>query len=761
MARKRSIKNGKQLVELLDHTPLPALAMLREIEPFDFLEALDVSKPEAFDRRSIIDLLTTVSPAAIVIANEEAARLTGFSGLRAQKLLERAYDTLTFEDHPELASFNPEADVTSRLIWVRRHAPKLFDQLERVYLTYHFHGHKKFAGFNVAEGEQQALEWTEELEDQLHAAVMEVLALDEKARDECELIHFEMEEGDGEGKRTLHYLVVYHPGKMRTLRQMVNSRRDLMTYIPALEATLVYDPHRDRVHVLSDRRPVARALADEFVTRALGKGLSEEPVDAAIYDLSVFKNPIDLERQAKASGARVEKAWVSELTVTLGHSRHRITLQLGHEDDVWSVSNQHLGQSDPIERARSVLEAKLSFVVRFDGEKQSVPLDITIGSDGSCTLFTLREPRLRRCAEDILTSLGVMKRVVPAPVGADKALFLAELQLLDLMADEVDGHLLAALNLPPASELVDAGLLTQKAFGDSITVCEEDEEGRPVYRRLTVVQDSSRTYAVDEESGERFDDLTEDDLRRYQINKRYLHQRLLGLLADQLAGELLDDDDAEPFFLGDYGSGDQPLPIHVATALWHQKHADKMDIEVRNHNMGVGVTLTTSSVGHPHYLGPSIVVPITTLIDDSATDVRLDLTRLGGAVRKWRSRAAVSELPKLLKENGASAVLVGPWKNPWILTSAETVAAVDVLVQAWLSGKRKCTKDQVLAGYGGARTVIERFRKDPQWTIYIRGADGNAKPRLWELNIGKAEYASGKAPEAVDDEEDVAALEVV
>lgn len=759
MARKRSIKNGKQLVELLEHTPLPAIELLREIEPFAFLKALDASKPEEFDRRSIIDLLTTVSPEAILIANAEAARLTGFSGLRAQKLLERAYDTLTFEGHPELESFNLEADPTSRLIWVRRHAPKLFDQLERVYLTYHFHGHKKFAGFNVAEGEQQALEWTDELEDQLHAAVIEVLALDDKARDECELIHFEMEEGDGEGKRTLHYLVVYHPGKMRTLRQMVNSRRDLMTYIPALEATLVYDPDRDRVHVLSDRRPVARALADEFVTRALGKDLSEEPVDAAIYDLSVFKHPIDLVGRAKARGARVEKAWVSELTVTLGHSRHRITLQLGHEDDVWSVSNQHLGQSDPIQRARSVLEAKLSFVVRFDGEEQSVPLDITIGSDGSCTLFTLREPRLRRCAEDILTALGVMKRVVPAPVGTDKALFLAELQLLDLMAEEVDGHLLANLNLPPASHLVDLGLLTQKDYGDSITVCEEDDEGRPVLRRLTVVQASAQTYAVDEETGERFDDLDEDDLRRYRINKRYLHQRLLGLLAGQITRMALDEDDVEPFFLGEHRSGAASLPIHVATALWHQKHADKMEVEVRHHNMGVGITLTTTAVGHPRFLGPSIVVPIATLIDDTAADVRLDVTRLDGAVRKWSSRAGVSELPKLLKENASSAVLVGPWPDPWILTSAETVAAVDVLVQAWDSGKRKCTKDQVLAGYGGARTVPERFRKDPQWTNYIRGADGNAKPRLWELNIGMAEYASGKASETVDDDEDVVALE--
>ena len=28
----------------------------------------------------------------------------------------------------------------------------------------------------------------------------------------------------------------------------------------------------------------------------------------------------------------------------------------------------------------------------------------------------------------------------------------------------------------------------------------------------------------------------------------------------------------------------------------------------------------------------------------------------------------------------------------------------------------------------------------PEWSSYIRGADGNSKPRLWELNIGTPDY---------------------
>ena len=34
----------------------------------------------------------------------------------------------------------------------------------------------------------------------------------------------------------------------------------------------------------------------------------------------------------------------------------------------------------------------------------------------------------------------------------------------------------------------------------------------------------------------------------------------------------------------------------------------------------------------------------------------------------------------------------------------------------------------------------EFFRGAPEWSSYIRGADGNSKPRLWELNIGTPDY---------------------
>jgi hypothetical protein len=127
----------------------------------------------------------------------------------------------------------------SRLIWLRAKAPPVFDQIETIYLTHHYHGHKKFLGFVVRDGDGRDFVWTPEVADKLHDSVGEILELDEESKKSCEIIHFEMDDGDEATRRKLHYLVVYHPGKMKALLQMKDRRRDLFVFTPALEATLV------------------------------------------------------------------------------------------------------------------------------------------------------------------------------------------------------------------------------------------------------------------------------------------------------------------------------------------------------------------------------------------------------------------------------------------------------------------------------------------------------------------------------------------
>ena len=743
MPRKKSLKNGKHLVDLLDSAMVPAIRMLATIDKFAFLPIPTAALPDADIRAQLVAALAEADPIALAVADQEAMRVLDLARFRTEHLLSRARDALEFEGHPELDTFDPRADAITRLIWLRAKASRIFNQVETAYLTHHFHGHAKFHSFGVKGGQAQAFVWSDEVESRLHAAVTQELALSDEDKAGCEIIHFEMADGDEEQPKLLHYLVVYHPGKMRTQRQMLQGRRDLLAFIPALEATLIYDPSANKVHVLSSRPRVAKALADRFSQIGFEKPLSQEPMDAVAYELSMFRAPIDLRLRAKAPGVRVEDAWVASLTVSLGHTRHSLTFDLDHSDNIWTLSDSNFGPFNPITCCRAIEEIKLSFSVRFDGDEAPRAIDITIGQSGGSNLLTLRDPKLRRCAEALLQSLGVMKRIEPAPVGADLALFQAELQLLDLMSNEIDGHCLAELNLS-AEQLLERGLLSQKDFGTHITVQVDEEDGQRVYRRLEVQFDSRRTWAVDDVSGHTYE-LAEGGLRRYGINKAYLRERLSSLLAGQLVDVPLTVDEAEPFYLGDYALGDERVPIYLVTGLWHARHAEKMELEIRKQNLGIGVVLTTTLPLARRFLGSSLVVALEALIDPAQAGVRLELSRLCGELRKWRGPAATADTPRLIKDSSSSAVLIGPWDQPWPLTTVETVAAVEVLVEAWNSGKRKCTRDEVLGSFAGARTLDERFRQHPRWAVYIRGADGNERPRLWELNIGQPNPPAKKA----------------
>lgn len=735
---RQSNKNSKHVVDLIESATLRSIALLAQVDKFAFLGVLDLSKPEHLARPELLDCIQTVKREDITIADQEAVRLLQLARFRTEEMLEYAYREIEFEGHPEIGTFDRTADPMARLIWLRVKAPRVFDQIETIYLTHHFHGHKKFLGFTVRDGDGRDFVWTEEVARKLHEGVGEILGLDDEAKTSCEVIHFEMDDGDEGTKRRLHYLVVYHPGKMKLLRQMKDRRRDLLLFTPALEATLVYDPAENQVHVLSDRQSTAKRLADRFSVIGFEKPLSRQPVDAVSYELAMFKHAVDL-KAAKATGAVIVDAWISSLAVTLGHTRHSVTLTLADSDDVWDVSNLHFGDRNPLSSCRSVLEVKLCFVIRFDGEEECRALDITVGQRGSCNLLTLPDPRMRRCGDDILTSLGIMKRVQAAKVGADLALFRAEMKLLDLAVDEVDGHLLAALDLP-ATDLVSKGLLKKKAPGDYITVPVEDEDGQAGYRRLQVHFDSANTWAQDDLTGERYE-LSDGDLCRYSVDKSYLRERLDQLLKQQLVDIPITADEQEPYVLGNYRMGDQRLPVALVSRLWEPKHADKMDTELRQSNRGLTIVLATTAGLSRRFLGPGIVVSLDALAQDVNGEVSVDLSRVDGEIRRRQNAAAVTDVPRLIKDDARSGVLVGPWPEPWNLTKKEWIAVVEVFVNAWASGRRKWTRPQIEAESGVSfRTMVELFRGAPEWTTYFRGADSNDKHRLWELNIGAPDH---------------------
>lgn len=217
---KKSQKNSKHVADLINSATLPALSLLAQVDKFAFLGVLDATKPEHQARSELLECIPSVKREDITIADQEAVRLLQLVRFRTEEMLEHAYGEIEFENHPEIGTFDRSADAMTRLIWLRVKASRIFDQIETIYLTHHFHGHKKFLGFTVRDGDGRDFEWTKEVADKLHKGVGEILGLDEESKNSCEVIHFEMDDGDEATKRRLHYLVVYHPGKMKLLRQM-------------------------------------------------------------------------------------------------------------------------------------------------------------------------------------------------------------------------------------------------------------------------------------------------------------------------------------------------------------------------------------------------------------------------------------------------------------------------------------------------------------------------------------------------------------
>ncbi len=723
---------------------MPTIAQLAVIDKFFCLKTIDTSLPDAEARIALLNNLTHYSPSAdVAMADQEATRLLALSRFKTEKLLEYAYSTLELKEHPLLAEFDARADAMTRLIWLRIHASDVFNQIETIFLTYHFHGHEKFYGFAVSGGTHRPFHWTDEIEHKLHEAVSTVLLLSPEEKLNCEIIHFEMETEEAGSVQLLNYLVVYHPGKMRTLRQIKESHRDLLTYVPALEATLVYDRAQNKVHVLSSRQKIAEDLAKKFSEIGFEQVLSREPVDAVTYDLSMFRADMNIKTKGQVPGIVIEEAWVAAMEMSLGHTRHSVSIELANSDNLWQLARTHFGDRNPVLLGRSLKEVKLSFVVRFDGEETTRALDITVGHRGTSNLLTIRDPKLRSCGEAILTALGVMNRIKPAPIGEDLAIFLAELQLLDLNSKEVDGHLLRSLQLD-AQLLVKKGLLTLKDYASHIVLQVNDEDGAPVQRRLPVKSDSSHTWAYDEVDNEKYP-IDEMGLRKYGIDKAYLRERLSELLSDALVDQPLSTDAREPYFLGNYIMGDVRLPVYLASGLHDESVAEKTDLEIRKQNLGLGVTLTTTAKPTRRFLGPSLTVAIHALLDQTVPGVHLELSRIENEVRRWRGVHAAADKPALIQNSSSSAVLIGPWPDPWTLTKAETVATVAVLVDAWNSGKRKCSNAEATADIGGTRTVRERFKDDPCWTTYIRPVGAGERPRFWELNIGLNALAEADA----------------
>lgn len=745
MARFSS-KNNKHLAELIDSISIQALRLMVHIDAFACLGPIEPNRMDDQIRARVQVCLDGLPPDVLTVADQEAVRLLALVQFRIEQLLDYADHQLESSHSLIEPQLERNSDVMTRLIWLRAFAPQLFDQIETIYFTHHFHGHPKLYGFALRKTDEpnRHFHWNSHIAQHLLQQVSKILLTDDKPMPNSQLVHFAMDEPRGEQIGTVHYVVIYHPGQMRSLHQLRHRCHDFRMLTSALEATMIYDPSEHMMHVLCHCWRKAQQLAHLLIEHCIYQQVAAESVHTVHYALDRFKRPVQLQA-ATAQRAMIVDAWIAMITLSFGHTRHTMTLAMANNDNLWDVCQANFGAHHPLARCQSISEVQLSFVVRFDGESQTRALDITLDHTGGCSLHALPDPRMKQCGWDILLSLGLVTRMKPAPVGADWALFQAELQLLDLAMAEVDGYLLAELKVSPEL-LIQRGLLIRKAPGQFVTIAVQDGQGRSGYRRLPVYSDSQRTWAVDEPEGRQLD-LSQGDLCRYGLDLAYLRKRLDALLGEQLVDRPLVADVAEPYLLGFYCLGDQRVPVLVVSHLWEAKHANWLDTRLRLLNLGLCLVLSTTANDPRRFLGPGIVVPIVALVQECQDRFCLDLARVSGEIRRHRGAATSCQAPRLVVYDLRNAMLIGPWPEPWLLTKHDWVAVVKVLVDGWNAGQRHWTRIQLEVASGvSIRSMAELFRGAPEWRHYLRGADGNRRSRIWELNIGATGLAQARYP---------------
>lgn len=87
---KKSLKNSKHLVDLIESATLRAISMLAQVDQFMFLGVLDASKPEDIARAALIDTLASVRREAIAIADDVSVRILQLARVRTEEMLEHA-----------------------------------------------------------------------------------------------------------------------------------------------------------------------------------------------------------------------------------------------------------------------------------------------------------------------------------------------------------------------------------------------------------------------------------------------------------------------------------------------------------------------------------------------------------------------------------------------------------------------------------------------------------------------------------------------
>lgn len=723
---RHSYKNIRNIITLIESAPI---ASLRSILVWPIAASLN-SASAATDtmlRVSALEAARTIPDASIL--EFEATRINTLFSARGAELMQVAADQLAFADEAALESFRNQPDTLGRAIWLRIYAEDVFSRIESLYQADHYRGMPKmYEAFEIRDEKLPAFKWTDEVRGKLETIINEKLQLDEP----CEIVHVEMEDArnDPAGPILLHYLIVRHAGPTTSVWAMQNRRRKPIYYHPALEATIIYDRGRRTVEVFARDRDKRPEIAEAFSQAGFDRPLSDKPLTRLRYNLGRFRRPLG-DALPQVAGGRLLRLWVEEMTVGLGNSRHRITLRVFGDGCIHDVAGKHLGASNPFSEISWISRVVLVMDVLFDGETVARKLPVVFSEPNRCNLKNQEDARLRVFGERVLTVLGVLQQVATDEGLEDGTILGSALRLLEQPETRIDAFTLARMGID-IEALVKDGMLVEGEHLEEVIVEIEPADGDIRVVKARVDWLSGQGSFAHPVTGVR-ESLPEALVRNFRVERDWLRERVLDMLAGLLKLPGGDPDEEEPVFLGEITINGGRVPIYLASRLGHDRHYNRADIKLRREGGAPGIALTTTASGVREFVGRCIVVPLADVIaTGEGGRPTIDAEKIAIRYRRGRSLAVASATVDLIQSgDGHTATLVIPGKDPWSVTGHKQIMILRRLVDAHRSGNTAVAVKDLMDGTG-CDSPQQAFRKDSPWRDYIekvRGVRG-----AWRLN---------------------------
>lgn len=737
---RSSFRNARNLVALIESAPPVSL---RALLTWRFADRLGTGTglADAALREELLEAARKLADPAVL--EFEATRIITLASERGAELMQVAVDQLAFADDAALQSFIEQQDDVGRAIWLRIHAEDIFSRVESLYQADHYRGMPKmYEAFEIRDGKLPEFSWSKDVRGKLETLINDKLGLAEP----CEIVHVEMEEDrDGpEGQVLLHYLIVRHAGPTTSVWAMQNRRREPIYYHPALEATIIYDRSRRTVEVFARDREKRPELAEAFSQAGFDRPLSDRPLTRVRYNLGRFRRPLGDERP-QVPGGRVLRLWVEEMTVGLGGSRHRATLRVFGDGCIHEVAERHLGAVNPFKEIAWISRVVLVMDVLLDGEAAARKLPVVFSEPNRCNLKNQEDARLRAYCERVLAALGILQPVgVAGEASPDGRSLESALRLMEQAETHVDAFSLARMGVDIEALLAD-GILVEGGRLDEVPLELEPADGDIRVVRAKVDWLSGRGRYIHPLTGVE-ESLPEALVRNYRVERDWLREHVLDMLAGLLKQPGGDPGEEEPTFLGELAIDGGRVPLYLASRLGHDRHYNRADVKLRREGGTPGIVLTTTAGRVREFVGRCVVVPLADVIVEHV-DGRpaIDMERVAIRHRRGRSLAVAALAVELIRsDDGHTATLVIPGRDPWPIAGHKQMLIVGRLVDAHRSGNPAVAVKDLMDGTG-SDSPQQAFRRDSPWRDYIvrvKGVRG-----AWQLHLGSAPARTGEAVE--------------